>query len=72
MDIKDFPLPQSIGEMRNLLEQFAPFLPHDKYQAVLGILDKLEKENGIQSDADGRALLAEVLNILSNDSNDEK
>ena len=32
MDIKDFPLPKNIDEMRLLLEQFAPFISQEKYQ----------------------------------------
>lgn len=65
MDIKDFPIPQNIGEMRNLLEQFAAFLPRDKYQAISDILAKIERENGISSDAEGQAILLEVLNMLT-------
>lgn len=65
MDIKDFPIPQNIGEMRNLLEQFAAFLPQDKYQAISNILAKIERENGISSDMEGQAILLEVLNMLN-------
>lgn len=65
MDIKDFPIPQNIGEMRNLLEQFAVFLPQDKYQAISDILAKIERENGISSDIEGQAMLLEVLNMLN-------
>lgn len=42
MDIKDFPLPANVGEMRALLAQFAYILPEDKYQAIMGVLDKIE------------------------------
>lgn len=64
MDIKDFPMPANVGEMRALLAQFATFLPEDKYQAVLGILDKIDAENGIQSAEQGQAVLAEIINML--------
>ena len=72
MDIKDFPLPKNIAEMRSLLEQFAYILPSDKYQAINGILERIEKENGIKSDAEGQAVLLEVLNMLSIDNSSKE
>ncbi len=65
MDIQDFPIPQNIGEMRNLLEQFAVFLPRDKYQTISDILARIERENGISSDVEGQAMLLEVLKMLN-------
>ena len=64
MDIKDFPLPANVGETRALLAQFAYILPEDKYQAIMGVLDKIEAENGIQSAEQGQEVLAEIINML--------
>ena len=72
MDIKDFPLPANVGEMHALLEQFAYILPEDKYQAIMGVLDKIEAENGIQSAEQGQEVLAEIINMLGFGSQSNK
>lgn len=65
MDIKDFPLPKNIDEMRLLLEQFAPFISQEKYQLINDVLVKLQSEEGIKNDADGQALILQVLGLLN-------
>ena len=65
MDIKDFPLPKNIDEMRMLLEQFAPFISPEKYQIINDVLLKLQSEEGIQNNADGQAILLQVLGLLN-------
>ena len=65
MDIKDFPLPKNIDEMRLLLEQFAPFISQEKYQLINDVLLKLQSEEGIKNDADRQALILQVLGLLN-------
>ena len=65
MDIKDFPLPKNIDEMRLLLEQFAPFISQEQYQLINDVLVKLQSEEGIKNDADGQALILQVLGLLN-------
>ena len=65
MDIKDFPLPNNIDDMKKLLEQFAPFISQEKYQLINDVLLKLQSEDGIKNDADGQAILLQVLGLLN-------
>ena len=65
MDIKDFPMPTNIDDMRALLEQFAPFISQEKYQLINDVLLKLQSEEGIKNDADGQALILQVLGLLN-------
>lgn len=72
MDIKDFPIPSSISEMQALLKQFAPFISEEKYQTISGILAKIEADNGIKNDAEGQAILLQVLGLLSDAPHEEE
>ena len=65
MDIKDFPLPNNIDDMKKLLEQFAPFISQEKYQLINDVLLRLQSEDGIKNDADGQAILLQVLGLLN-------
>lgn len=65
MDIKDFPLPNNIDDMKKLLEQFAPFISQEKYQLINDVLFRLQSEDGIKNDADGQAILLQVLGLLN-------
>ena len=65
MDIKDFPLPANIEDMKKLLEQFAPFISQDKYQLINDVLLKLQSEDGIKNDTNGQEILLKVLGLLN-------
>ena len=65
MDIKDFPLPANIEDMKELLEQFAPFISQDKYQLINDVLLKLQSEDGIKNDTNGQEILLKVLGLLN-------
>ena len=47
METANFPIPQSLEEIKALFQQFEAFLPEDKRQIVWATLEDIEQSGGI-------------------------
>lgn len=64
METANFPIPQSLDEIKALFQQFEAFLPEDKRQIIWATLNDIEQSGGIRDEAHGKELLTNLLNAL--------
>lgn len=64
METANFPIPQSLEEIKALFQQFEAFLPEDKRQIVWSTLNDIEQSGGIRDESHGKELLANLLSAL--------
>ena len=58
------PMPGSLQDLKLLVQQFEMFLPDDKRAAIHNTITQIEASGGIQSEAQGQQILAELMQSL--------
>lgn len=58
------PMPGSIQDLKLLVQQFEMFLPEDKRTVIHHTIAQIEATGGIQSEAQGQQILAQLMQSL--------